>query len=140
MSKGARLRAEKARQVDPRRTPWSPPRPGEQIEIAFLPGLCLATAEAMLEMRQQTHDGLLDMVGPRRRSGVRWLHAHGRAECARLLRQMYGDSAEHWATVETEFLPFLAEHGDAAVMVVAECDAAVPRPATGDLQSKEKPE
>jgi hypothetical protein len=127
VGKAARLRAQKARQQpDPRTRPWSFPRPGERIEVAFIPGLVLDVPGEVDSMKQRTHDGLLDMLGTRRRSGIRWAVIHGRAESERWLRSAYGESAEDWALAEQHFIPFLAEYGDRSVLIVAHCDAAVP--------------
>lgn len=127
MGKAARLRAQKAQQHDPRTTPWSRPRPGENIEVAFLPGCTIHESGAIEDMQRQTHDGVLRMVGNRRRSGIRWQHVHGRAECERVLRELYDDEPALLAEIEGAYFPFLAEHGDNAVMIVAMCDAVVPR-------------
>lgn len=126
MSKASRLRAQKARQQDPRRVPFQRARPGEDIEVAFIPGLTVDDDAAVARMQKELHDVLIDSLGQRRRSGVRWRHVHERAECERVLKLMYGDNPAKWAAVQVNYFPFLAEYGDESVMVVAECDAVQP--------------
>jgi hypothetical protein len=102
--------------------PFPLTRPGEEIEVAFIPGATINTAEAIAAMQKQTHDGLIEMLGRRRRSGVSWRHVHGRAEGERFLDDMYGDRPDlAWGT--DQYRAFLAEHGDEAVLVVAKCEA-----------------
>lgn len=112
------------RKVRPAR-PFPLARPGEDIEIAFMPGATIHTEEAIAAMRKQTHDGLIEMLGQRRRSGVRWRHIHVRAESERFLDDMYGDRTDlAWGT--DQYRAFLSQYGDESVLVVAECDAIRP--------------
>lgn len=120
MSKGARLRAERARQRNPLLTPWSFPRPGEEIETALMPGATIDTDEAVKAMQKQTHDGLIRMLGPRRRSGIRWHHVHGAADANRFLTDLYGDRPDDGVD---QYRAFLDEYGDQAVLVIAACEA-----------------
>lgn len=102
-----------------------PPRPRRtrpDVEIAFIPGATINTDEAVAAMQQKTHDGLIEMLGPRRRSGIRWRHVHGRAEAERFLSDMYGDRPDLTWGID-QYRAFLAEHGDEAVLIVAECEA-----------------
>lgn len=106
--------------------PWSSLRPGERIEVAFIPGCTVNSDDAIEQMKRQTHDALLDMLGTGRRSAIRWQRVDGRTESERVLRALYEEDPGALADVEREYFPFLAEHGDHAVTVIAMCDAAVP--------------
>lgn len=120
MSKGERLRAQRAQHRNPLLQPWTFPRPGEELEIAFMPGATIDTDEAVQAMQKKTHDGLIQMLGHRRRSGVRWQHVHGAAAGHKFLDEAYGDLEDEGLD---QYRAFLDEYGDQAVIVVAECRA-----------------
>jgi hypothetical protein len=42
--------------------PFPLPRPGEEMEIAFMPGATIHTKEAIAAMQKQTHDGLIELL------------------------------------------------------------------------------
>lgn len=133
MSKGARLRAQRMRIQDPLHTPPSPKRPGEQITLAFTPGACVNTPDAIAAMQKQTHDGLIRMLGRRRRSGISWRHYTGR-QAKKFLREAYAQpdpldstTSEELADGITQYIAFLDHYGDQAVLIVAFCEAVRPR-------------
>ena len=121
MGKAARLKAAKMRQRNPLITPFPRPAPGEEIFVAFNPGLTVH--DGIEAMKKQTHDDLIRQLGAKRRSGIRWRIVHGPAEAKRLLRLMYSDDIERWTLVVGNYFPFITQHGDETVMIVAECDA-----------------
>ncbi len=122
-----KARRRKARQTSAvatqqRRRPFDRPRPGEDIQVAFVPGVTVDDETELAAMRERLHDSLIDMLGRRRRSGIRWRHAVGRDEAERILALMY-EGDPKWEQIVEHYFPFLAEHGDSAVLVVAECEA-----------------
>lgn len=98
----------------------------KDIQAAFLPGVVSNNAGDISWMEQELHDALIDMVGTRRRSGIRWRHVHGRAAAIAMLHKMYDDDPDRWKLVEDHYLPALTRLGDDAVMVIADCDALPP--------------
>lgn len=102
-----------------RRRLW---RRRESTEIAFMPGITVDKGDAVTRLEQLTHDGLIEMLGPRRRSGIRWRHVHGCVAIERWLIRAYSDRPDLIGHVD-QYVAFAVEHGDAAVLVVADCDA-----------------
>jgi hypothetical protein len=98
----------------------------EHYDTAASPGLCVNTPEAIAEMKQLTHDGIIAEAGHRRRSGVRWGIWYG-AEATSMYEEMISetDTQPDPRTVEV-YRAYLAEHGPNAVLVVAMIDVVPP--------------
>lgn len=106
-----------------------PPR--EELITAFMPGGCIDDVDQLTQMRKRTHDGLIADLGNRRRSGITWLHYHGRAEVDSFLDGAYRDAFPDGIPADVEALldqyrAFFAEHDTRAVLVVATCQAVQP--------------
>lgn len=102
--------------------------PTRQVEVAVMPGACLNVPEQIEAMKRQTHDGLIDMLGPARCSGVWWKPFYGRAACREALDLLYPAEPDRAATVAAgldQFRAYFDEHGDQCVLIIASCKAYV---------------
>lgn len=98
-----------------------PGRPdADDDEVAIMPGACCNTPEQVATMRQQTHDGLLDVVRGRRHGPVQWREWHGREACTTTLRALYADDPRPVKAFGLDqFEAFFTEYPADCVLVVA---------------------
>lgn len=88
--------------------------------ISIMPGAC--RPHEIEQMRRQTHDGVIEIAGDKRRSGVTWHETRGAQACRRTLIALYADDARPDTEVYlAQFLEYFEEAGDDAVLIVATC-------------------
>lgn len=78
--------------------PYNRKRPGERIEIAIMPSLCCT--EGIEEAKKATHDRLIEGLGRRRRSGVKWHILEGAEAILAHVRDEHADDREFVTAAE----------------------------------------
>lgn len=96
--------------------------PGVVLQLAAVE---YRTDEAIAQARKLTHDRLIEGLGPRRRSGVRWREATGAAAIS-VVRDVDAKGVHEYPNPPGSggyqgLIRFLEECPD-AVLVIAECD------------------
>lgn len=92
--------------------------------IEIMPGACVDDEREIAAMRKQTHDGLIDTLGARRRSRVKWMEWRGAGAAREALHQMYVDDQRGFVPAALkQFDDFFTANGDRAVLIIAMCEA-----------------
>lgn len=99
----------------------------EDTEYLMMPGATLCNDASLEEMKQQTHDGVIELAGERRISGVQWTIWRGRRDCHKMLGDLYGGIAElpRYTAGLDQFRAFFDAHPLDCALVVAFVEARI---------------
>jgi hypothetical protein len=93
--------------------------------MAITPGACVDEPDQVAAMLQQTHDGLIEMTGALRRSGVSWKRARGYIACMNLLAELYPPPVSDDVDSQLQkFRDFFEGNPFRCMLIVAFCEIA----------------
>lgn len=103
----------------------------EVLQVALMPAVCRSDDASLAWARQVTHDGIISETGRSRRTGVRWHTWTGAAALEQWDHYCATSTQARSTDDQAVYRRYLLDAGDAAALVIATVEVAVPRAFAG---------